>query len=95
TGIADAGISSAVHAKEAGLAFVPLTHEFHVLVARRESLEDERIQVLLQIIQSQEFRSSLEEWYTTSCTGKVEECTAESFQGSALFRKGIVNPGTE
>ncbi|HPH35233.1 MAG TPA: molybdopterin-binding protein [Methanoregulaceae archaeon] len=95
TGIADAGISSAVHAKEAGLAFVPLTHEFHVLVARRESLEDERIQVLLQIVQSQEFRSSLEEWYTTSCTGKVEECTAESFQGSALLREGIVDPGTE
>ncbi|HPA08278.1 MAG TPA: molybdopterin-binding protein [Methanoregulaceae archaeon] len=95
TGIADVGISSAVLAKEAGLAFVPLTHEFHVLVARKESLEDERIQVLLQIVQSPEFTRSLEEWYTTACTGKVEECTADSFQGNAFFRDGVVDPGTE
>jgi putative molybdopterin biosynthesis protein len=76
TGIADAGICSAVLAREAGLAFAPLTHESHVLVARNESFEDERIQTLLQVIQSPEFRRSLEGCYTTSCTGKVEEFTA-------------------
>jgi putative molybdopterin biosynthesis protein len=75
TGIADAGICSAVLAREAGLAFVPLTHESHVLVARNESLEDERIQTLLQIIKSSEFRKSLEGCYITSRTGKVEEFT--------------------
>ena len=94
TGIADAGICSAVLAREAGLAFVPLTHESHVLVARNESLDDQRIQTLLQIIQSSEFRKSLEGCYITSRTGKVEEFTAEACRVSVSLQEGIANDGT-
>jgi putative molybdopterin biosynthesis protein len=95
TGIADAGICSAVLAREAGLGFVPLTHESHVLVARNESLEDERIRTLLQIVQSPEFRRSLEGCYNTAYTGKVEEFTAEACRVSVSRQEGIANHDTD
>ncbi len=92
-GKADAGICPAVLAREAGLAFVPITYESHVLVARNESLEDERIQTLLQILQSPEFRDSLDYCYDTTLTGKVEECNTGSMQEVSFLDNWISDSG--
>ena len=70
-GIVDAGISSSALAAEAGLSFVPLICESHVVVIRKESLEDERILTLLHVVQSPEFKQSLQGRYTTTWTGQI------------------------
>ena len=72
-GIVDAGISSSALAAEAGLSFVPLIHESHVVVIRKESLEDERILTLLHMVQSPEFKQSLQGRYTTTWTGQIND----------------------
>jgi putative molybdopterin biosynthesis protein len=59
-GIVEAGICSSALATEAGLSFVPLIHESHVIVIRKESLEDERILTLQHMLQSPEFKQTLQ-----------------------------------
>ena len=74
-GIVDAGISSSALAAEAGLSFVPLIYESHVVVIRKESLEDERIMTLMHVVQSPEFKQSLQGRYTTTWTGRISGFT--------------------
>lgn len=91
-GIVDAGISSSALAAEAGLSFVPLICESHVLVIRKESLEDERIQTLLHMVQSPEFKQSLQGRYTTTWTGRISSFPLELPQVTISSDEGIPQP---
>ena len=93
-GIVDAGISSPALAAEAGLSFVPLLHESHVVVIRKESLEDERILTLLHIIQSPEFRQSIGTTYKTTRTGQINDFPHEHPRESDPLDEGIPDPET-
>ena len=88
-GIVDAGISSSALAAEAGLSFVPLIHESHVVVIRKESLEDERILTLLHIIQSPEFRQSIGTSYKTARTGQINDFPHEPPRETDPLDEGI------
>jgi putative molybdopterin biosynthesis protein len=84
-GSADAGICSLAIAADSGLSFMPIIHESHTIVIRKESLDDQRIKKLLQVIQSPEFKTLLQTkyWYKTTCTGKTwdlpNDTTGDSF----------------
>jgi len=91
-GIVDAGISSSALAAEAGLSFIPLICESHVLVIRKESLEDERIQTLLHMVQSPEFKQSLQGRYTTTWTGRISSFPLELPQVTISSDEGIPQP---
>lgn len=92
-GIVDAGICSSVLAAEAGLSFIPLIHESHVVVIRKESLEDERILTLLSMLQSPEFKQSLKGMYTTTWTGRISDFSHEPPCEPLSLNNGI--PGHE
>jgi putative molybdopterin biosynthesis protein len=91
-GIVDAGISSSALAAEAGLAFEPLIHESHVVVIRKESLDDERILTLLHIIRSPEFKQSLPGMYTTTRTGQVWDFPHERSREAISSEEGTPGP---
>jgi putative molybdopterin biosynthesis protein len=93
-GIVDAGISSSALAAEAGLSFVPLIHESHVVVIRKESLDDERILTLLHIIQSPEFRQSIGTSYKTTRTGQINDFPHEPPRETDPLDEGIPDPET-
>jgi putative molybdopterin biosynthesis protein len=56
SGAADAGLGISAAAKALSLDFVPVTKERYDLVIPRAYLEDEKIQLLLEIIRSDEFK---------------------------------------
>ena len=58
---ADAGLGLEAAAKEAGLDFIPLFQERFDLVLPLERVQDRNVQVILDYLQSREFRRSLEE----------------------------------
>jgi putative molybdopterin biosynthesis protein len=74
-GSADAGICSFALASDAGLSFVPLRNESHDIVIRKESLDDERVQILVRAIQSPWFKHRLtaQGWYITTRTGQTRD----------------------
>jgi putative molybdopterin biosynthesis protein len=59
-GYADAGFCSSGIAKAYGLAFIPMASESYELVMRTPTYSEERIQEMLQIIRSPEFRAHIE-----------------------------------
>jgi putative molybdopterin biosynthesis protein len=93
-GIVDAGICSSVLAAEAGLSFVPLVHESHVFIVRKESLDDGRISTLLRIIKSPEFKERLcrEGRYKTTWTGRILDLLDEPACNSVSGSAGIPEP---
>jgi putative molybdopterin biosynthesis protein len=74
-GSADAGICTSAAASDAGLSFAPLRSESHILVIRKDALDDGRVQALLQVAQSSGFRHRLagQGWYDTTSTGRVRD----------------------
>jgi putative molybdopterin biosynthesis protein len=74
-GRADAGICTSAAASEAGLSFAPLRSESHILVIRKDALDDGRVQALLQVAQSSGFKHQLagQGWYDTTSTGRVRD----------------------
>ncbi len=71
TGEVEAGMCVYSAAKALGLPFVPVATERYELAMRRETLEDPRVQVLVQAIRSPEFREILDRLggYRTALTG--------------------------
>lgn len=58
-GFADAGISPAAMARDAGLRFTPLGYESCELLIREESAGDEGVASLIQVARSPEFKERL------------------------------------
>jgi putative molybdopterin biosynthesis protein len=59
-GYADAGFCSSGIAKAYGLAFIPMASESYELVMRTPAYSEDRIQEMLQIIRSPQFRARIE-----------------------------------
>ncbi|KUG19517.1 MAG: molybdenum cofactor biosynthesis protein [Methanomicrobiaceae archaeon] len=79
-GIADAGICSMAHAADSGLSFVPVTYESHDVFIREESLDDERVRILIDVLQSPEFqlRLRMQGGYNTADTGRITSLLDDS-----------------
>lgn len=77
-GFADAGMCTSSIAQANGLRFVPVAHEDYELALRREMLDDPRIRTLVSIIQSAQFRATLQKTggYDTSLTGTIRRLDA-------------------
>ena len=72
-GLADAGISTGYLAAQAGLSFVPLGSEHLHLVIRSRCSADPRVQTMIDLIRSDEWRTCLEglPGYDTGTTGDI------------------------
>jgi putative molybdopterin biosynthesis protein len=93
-GIADAGICSFAYAVDSGLPFVPVMTESHDIVIRKESLDDQRVQTLLRVVRSLEFKSRLQTkcWYTTTWTGRVRDVHNEVARDTHSGQEGSRSP---
>jgi putative molybdopterin biosynthesis protein len=75
TGAVDCGLGIMAAARALGLDFVPLARERYDLLIPREHLADPRVQAVLNLIRSADFRTSIEALggYETTCTGEFME----------------------
>ena len=73
SGAADAGLGIYAAAKALGLDFVPMVTEEYDLVIPEEFFEDEKIQLMLEVIRSSAFKGYVQEMggYDTSKTGTL------------------------
>ena len=71
SGAADTGLGIYAAAKALGLDFVPMVTEEYDLVIPEEFFEDERVQLMLEVIRSRAFREHVDQMggYDTSKTG--------------------------
>lgn len=73
SGATDTGLGIYAAAKALGLDFIPIVTEEYDLVIPEEFFEDEKIQLMLEVIQSRAFRERVEQLggYDTSKTGTL------------------------
>lgn len=75
SGEAEAGMCVYSAAKALGLSFVPVARERYELAIRQETLEDQRIESVIDAIRSEEFKRILDRMggYDTSLTGELRQ----------------------
>lgn len=73
SGTADVGMGIFAAAKALGLDFIPVAKERYDLVILKDIMDDPKIEILLEIINSSRFKKKIEELggYETHLTGKV------------------------
>jgi putative molybdopterin biosynthesis protein len=76
--VVDAGVGLEVAARRRGLDFMPLYLERYDLVVPNESLEEERLQTLVDCIRAPAFPAAVQDLdgYSAAATGRLEELTA-------------------